>query len=149
MGWDGDISRMGKLADNLGKLAAVPSRVARPVAKAIHEDIEDSFDRGVDPYGEAWEELKQSTIDKGRSPPPLTDTWKMRKSCQVFPTSGGGIQITIDHPAQVHQTGGENPARNWSMAARPILPGRGFPEQWKNIIDDAIAEEINGTMGER
>lgn len=144
MGWSGDLSQMDRLTENLGQLSAVPSRVARRVSDAIESSIQAQFDAGEDPYGTRWEPLRPATIAKGRTEPPLTDTHAMRDSLHVFPMQDGGVAITIDHPAQVHQTGGE--AGDWQMDARPILPGKGFPSAWEEIIGDAVADEINHTL---
>lgn len=144
MAWDGDLSRMGKLVANLGRLTRVPAGASGLVSERLREAIEEQFDQGVDPYGNAWEPLAESTIARGRFPPPLTDTHDMRDSVAVGPLPGAGVAITIDHPAQIHQTGWSG--RSGAGPARPVLPGAHFPPAWKEIIDDTIAEQINGTL---
>lgn len=140
MGWDGDISRMGRLAENIGKLAGVPSRASRRVAQELRPLIQEQFDEGADPYGRSWKPLAPSTIDRGRFPPPLTDTGEMRDGIRVQPMRGAGVSITIPHPAQCHQTGWIGP--QGTGPARPILPGRGMPPRWQEVIDVAILDEI-------
>jgi hypothetical protein len=132
---------MGHLADNLGKLAGVPSRVSGRIAGEIAELIEEEFAVGTDPYGRAWAPLAQATIDKGREPPPLTETGTMRQSVNVRPMRGAGVAITIDHPAAPHQTGWSGP--RGEGPARPVLPDRQeLPATYRAAIETAIDEEI-------
>lgn len=148
MAWSGDISQMSRLQDRIADLANVPSRVAREVSDEIGELMQAEFDAGTDPYGSPWQELAEATVERGRTPPPLTDTRAMRVSLQVRPMSGAGIAITIDHPAAPHQTGwsgtqGEGPAR-------PILPDRGdLPETWQIAIEEATSKTIRRMIGRR
>lgn len=144
MTWNGDISHMGKLSENLAKLARVPSQASARVAEGIATLIEHEFDSGTDPYGRKWKPLAPATIAKGRTPPPLTDTGAMRGSVSVRPMPSAGVSLTIDHPAAPHQTG-------WSGTqgkgpARPILPGRRMPEQWAEVIRAAIDERVREAM---
>lgn len=139
MTWNGDISQMGRLADRLGDLARIPSRVSARVADEIAQSIQtDEFDAGRDPYGTPWADLAPSTVAHGRFPPPLTDTREMRDSVHVAPMRPAGVSITIDHPAAVHQAGA--PSKN--LPARPILPARQeLPERWQEFIEDAVEDE--------
>jgi hypothetical protein len=103
--------------------------------------MQEEFDRGVDPYGNPWEELAESTVERGRHAPPLTDTGKMRDSLSVLPMAHAGVAITIDHPALPHQTGWSGPVGDGP--ARPILPqGSKLPEAWVDIIDEEIEREF-------
>lgn len=140
MSWDGDISRMGKLADRLADLAGVPSRAAARVSRELDHLIRDEFDAGADPYGTAWKPLASATIERGRVPPPLTDTRAMRDSLAVRPLRGAGVGITIDHPAAPHQTGWRG--RQGSGPARPILPNAAMPSLWEEAIEAAVLEEF-------
>ena len=142
MTWNGDISRMGKLKDRLADLAGVPSRVAREVSGEIAELLQAEFDAGADPYGSPWTQLADSTIDRGRFPPPLTDTRAMRDSIRVAPLQSAGIGITIDHPAAPHQAGWRGP--QGSGPKRPILPARGeLPRSWQKVIENAIEVDVD------
>jgi hypothetical protein len=140
MGWDGDISQMGQLATNLRRLGQVPSRAAARVSSDIAALIEEEFEQGADPYGRAWAPLAKSTLAKGRTPPPLTDTGAMRSSVDVRPMRGAGLSITIDHPAAPHQTGWSG--SQGSGPARPILPGAAFPARWRDAVRAAVDVEI-------
>ncbi len=140
MSFSGDIGRVHRLANAIGQeLPEVPSRVARVVADSIARDIQDEFDGGHDPYGTDWNELADSTIDGGRTPPPLTDTTAMRQSLSVRPTQGAGVLIEIDHPAAFHQRGFKP---HKEQTKRPILPTRGIPDNWDEIIVDACDAEF-------
>jgi len=140
MTWSGDISEMGALADRVADLAEVPSRVAAKVSSELEDLIQAEFDAGRDPYGDPWEPLAEATLDKGRRPPPLTDTGAMRGSLAVRPMQGAGVSVTIDHPAPPHQTGWSG--SQGSGPSRPILPMREMPIAWEGVIAEAIEEEF-------
>jgi hypothetical protein len=142
MGWDGDISQMGHLADRLADLAEVPSRAAKRVSGELGSLLQEEFDQGHDPYGDPWSPLELATLAKRSQTtyPPLTDTAKMRRSLQVKPMRGAGVSITIAHPAAPHQTGWSGP--QGSGPARPILPARGeLPADWIDVIESGIVRE--------
>lgn len=145
MAWDGDISAMGELARRAEDLAQIPARASQRVADSLRAAVQDEFYDGADPYGTAWEPLAESTIDKGRTPPPLTDTGAMRGSLNSYARASGGslsggVAITIDHPAAPHQTGWSGP--QGEGPARPIFPTREMPHKWEQIIGAAVAAEI-------
>jgi hypothetical protein len=147
MGWDGDISRMGRLAENIGKLARVPSRASARVAEEIKGLIENQFATGTDPYGNTYKPLTEYTLSKRTqtSEPPLTDTGTMRDSLRVEPMRAAGVSITIAHPGEDHQTG-------WSGAqgsgpARPVLPPGPLPRTWRDKIDQALDELVRDELG--
>lgn len=140
MSWDGDIGRVGQLAERIGDLARVPSRVAARVSEELEAEIQDEFDAGADPYGAPWAPLADATVDKGRGPPPLTDTEAMRNSLRVAPLASAGVGISIDHPALPHQTGWSG--KVGAGPARPILPDRGMPEAWEDIVFHATEDEF-------
>jgi hypothetical protein len=141
MGWNGDISRMGKLADRIRDLAEVPSRAAKKVSAQLAGLLQQEFDAGHDPYGTPWKPLAKTTVDRGRFPPPLTDTYAMRQSAQAKPLKGSGVGVTIAHPAAPHQTGWSGP--QGKGPARPILPAKSkLPEDWNEVIEDAVDAEV-------
>ena len=61
----------------------------------------------------------------------------MRKSYHVGATTTG-VKVENSQPyAKVHQTGRAN------MLARPVLPnGNRMPEDWRDQIDEAVADEL-------
>lgn len=129
------------LAASIRKLAEVPAQVAKGASEAIAQQIQDDFAAGLDPYGNAWEPLAEATLDKGRTPPPLTDTGAMRDSVSVTPMAGAGISITIDDPAVHHQYGTIN------MPARPVFPNqRELPDTWQRAIADAAEDSFNRSL---
>jgi hypothetical protein len=143
MGWSGDISQMGELEARLAELADVPARTARAVSNRLEELIQDEFDRGTDPYEDAWKPLAPATTAKGRTPPPLTDTSAMRGTLLVRPLAGAGVGITIDQPAGYHQTGWSGP--RGTGPARPVLPARGeLPDGWIEVIEEEATRAFRG-----
>lgn len=142
MTWDGDISRMGQLARNIGKLASVPSRAATRVAKEIDALIAEEFEHQTDPYGNAWAPHSPATVERHGEHPILDLSGDMRKSVDVRPMSGAGVSLTIDHPSEDHQTGWDGP--QGSGPARPVLPGGTMPARWR----EAIAAAVDGTIRE-
>ena len=143
-GWDGDISKMGRLAENIGKLARISSQISTVVSYKIRQLIDDEFIAQCDPYGGAWEPLAQSTIEREGPHPILELSGSMHRSLEVLPMGGAGVSVYISHPGEDHQTGwsgtqGEGPAR-------PVLPSGPLPPLWKEAIDDAVSERIISTM---
>lgn len=140
--WAGALSELRQLEDNLHRLSGVPSRVASDGAERIDALIEDQFDAGTDPYGVAWEALAESTLDKGRFPPPLTDTTALRSTRDVSPMAGAGISITFDEGyAGFHQGGTRN------MPERMILPNDAFPPTWEAALEEASSDAFADAMG--
>jgi phage gpG-like protein len=115
----------------------VPSQIATPLAKAISKDIQQNFDIGQDPYEKKWKPLKKSTLRKGRTPPPLTDTGAGRKSVKVKPSKDAGIIITVGVSyMKYHQTGAPN------LARRSFLPTSTLPKTWKLYWDAEMAKAV-------
>lgn len=143
MAWTGDIDALRGLAKRIDRIGKTPARVKPKVAKRIAELIEEEFDAGADPYGNAWQSLADSTVARGRFAPPLTDTHEMRNDVRVRPDRAGVVSISIPHPAGVHQTGWDAPGNHGP--ARPILPTDGkMPPLWKEAIDIEVKAEIRG-----
>jgi len=140
----GDLSQMGQLASRLRDLASVPSRAAGVVSDRIEALIQEEFDAGADPYGNAWAPLAESTLARGRSAPPLTDTGAMRDSVRVAPLARAGVGVTIDHPAGVHQTGWDG--ASGKGPARPILPRGVMPARWSEAIKSAVSDTVRKVM---
>lgn len=127
----GDVRNLDQLARNIGRLAAIPSRMAPAVSRELAALIQQEFNAGVDPYGRPWAKLKPSTLARGRRPPPLTNTGKMRGGITVKPMQGAGVEISFasDVPGIFHQYGTKK------MAARPMLPRGAFPATWARAIE--------------
>jgi hypothetical protein len=131
MGLTGNLQALRHLAEQLDELSQVPSRASERIAQDLNPLIQAQFDEGKDPYGNPWAPLAPSTLRKGRSAPPLTDTGRMRATARAMAISATGVAVTIDSPAQFHQE------------KRPILPVRGeVPETWERVVHNAIDVEI-------
>lgn len=145
-GWNGDISKMGQLANRIADLAKVPSRASRRVAVAITRLMYEQFDVGADPYGNTYAPLEESTLAKRSqtTEPPLTDFGNMRRSLEVRPMASAGVSVTIDHPAEDHQTGWSGPVG--AGPARPILPYGVMPERWAEAIEAEVTAEVKKTV---
>jgi hypothetical protein len=135
---------MGQLARNLRKLATVPARAARTVAKDIAALIDDQFQHQADPYGNAWKPHAPATVERWGEHPILDLSGEMRRSVAVRPMVGAGVSVTIDHPSEDHQTGWDGP--QGKGPARPILPGGTMPAQWRERIDGALDSLVKDSM---
>jgi hypothetical protein len=134
------MASFANLQKMIRSLASVPSQIARDASAGIAREIQAEFDAGVNPFGSPWAALKQATLDKGRTPPPLTDTGEMRHGIEVKPLRGAGIGVTIPDPGVHHQYGTKY------MAARPIFPDR-MPDTWQRAIADASDEAFRRAKG--
>lgn len=122
------------------QLARVPAQAAAAVAPKIEKLVREEFDRGCDPYGEPWAPLAQATLDKGRTPPPLTDSGDLGE-VDVKPMRGSGVSVTLGAPyGAFHQVGFHVEGK--PVPSRPPLPVHGLPESWR----DAIAEEVETSV---
>ena len=116
-----DAARFSQIMRNMARIS---SRASAEVARKINEEMRRNFDKGVDPYGRKWKRLAKSTIEKGRHPPPLTDTGAGRASIMVQPARGSGIRITVGLLYMIyHQFGGPSHLRG---------KGRNAVERYKN-----------------
>lgn len=118
------------------------NKVGGAAIKAIDKELKHQYDAGVDPYNEAWAELALSTISRGRTPPPLSDTEEMRRHSKAM-TIGGikGIRVKIDKPSKpdvpsFHQSGTEN------MPARKLVPDKGLPKTWELAVTVAASRVV-------
>ncbi len=130
-----------KLADNLGELSTVASRISKPVAARINELIKVQFATGQDAYGTAWQPLLPSTVrrKKGDSRILLRSG---RLSVETFatPSSGAGISLVSVDYGGFHQSGTSR------MVSRPLLPARSdLPASWQSII----REELHKAMSKK
>lgn len=129
------MTMLAKYSQMLGELAKVPARASVIASRSIKRLIEEQFITGMNPYGGRWAPLRPATLAKGRTPPPLTATGRMRASVRVSPVRGSGIQLSIDElPAGYHQGGTRR------MVARPIFPEFSLPNKWRAAIRRAVKE---------
>lgn len=145
----GDLDAMGGLADILGELATVPSRVAAGVAADLNKLLESEFAGARDAYGNEWAPLKKRTLLK-HGPPALTHTGEMRAGTYAAPGKGAGVVLEAPFPAGIHQTGAgtpstSDPGEQWGMFARPIFPdGEELPPAWEAAIEKRLAAAFGG-----
>jgi hypothetical protein len=141
---EGDISRMGQLAERVADLASVPSRASKRLAVELEGLVEEEFAAGADPYGNAWAPLTETTkrLRSQNTEPPLTDYGAMRASLLVKPMAGAGVAITIDPPADKHQTGWPGQGTWGDGPARPILPSGTMPARWREAIEVSVEAAV-------
>ncbi len=154
MPFKGDISDLGNLVSVLGKLAEVPSKVAGDVSEKLADLIDEEFEADVDPYGEPWEPLMASTIDRKHGDDRILErTGDMRNDVDVRPMAGAGIRISIaggreGDAGAYHQNG----APGTPMVARPVLPGSSsdgnLPPSWADAIDEAGGDAFREAAGQ-
>ncbi len=70
----------------------VHMHMAPIVERKIGELVQSEFNAGRDPYGTPWAPLMPSTLRGGRTPPPLTDTHRLRNS-MVVTFLGGNLSV--------------------------------------------------------
>lgn len=124
------------LTRKLEGISDLASHVAEEASKEIATLIQRQFDRGVDPDGNRWASLAETTIRRGRHAPPLTDTGEMRHTVTCTP-EGPAIRIRVEGPAVYHQYGTQ------SMPARHILPEGSLPKSWIKALRGALKEAID------
>jgi hypothetical protein len=135
------LHKLGQFARNLRRLAEVPSRASRASSEALRDLIRAQFVNEVDPYGNAWEPLAESTIARKYGDDRiLRRSDRMFNGLRVTPISGGGIRIELAPYGAFHQTGSKN------MPARPILPMGTFPKTWSDALKRAARGEVRRVM---
>ena len=142
--WEGDLSFFGELEDNLNQLAGVPSRAARDASRDIAKAIDQQFAHGLDPYGEPWAPLAESTLAKGRTPPPMTNSGAMRAGIHVRPMGGAGIEVSCDAEYLGFHQGAGSPRAN--VPPRHVLPEGELPDTYQRAIADALDAAVERAM---
>jgi hypothetical protein len=132
------IAELGRLVQTIQRLSEVPRKMAVIAAPKLSALLQDQFDRGADPYGRAWAPLKPSTIAKGRRPPPLTDTRKLREKT-VVKVAQYGLRMIVGMPyGFFHQVGFK--VSKTRVPPRRILPQYGLPASWKRVLDESARQ---------
>lgn len=117
------------------ELARLPRKLSVAAAVPLSGLLRNQFVTGVDPYGAPWAPLKPSTL-RQHGPPPLTVTGALRAGTKVEPMGGSraGIKITVGAPyGAFHQVGFR--VGRTRVPARRILPNRGIPRAWREVLD--------------
>ncbi len=139
------VDAMGKLEDVLLGMSRLPERVAQDAAPKIHGFLQEQYKTGRDAYGKPWTALAPSTIARGRRPPPLTATGRMRDGT-VAEARPGGISIRLGAPYWYYAQVGFRSGRR-TVPAREILPTKGWPRRWLDAINTSaakVARDIEG-----
>lgn len=140
--WNGAYRKLDDLMESLRALSEVPSQASEAAAVDIAARIDDQFNDGVDPYGAPWKGLADSTIERGRFNPPLTDTRAGRESVVVRPMQGAGIEVEIGEGYMgFHQAG------SGKMPARKILPEGDLPDDWEADIENRTRQAVKKVAG--
>jgi hypothetical protein len=128
-----------KCRKTIEELGVLPRKLAVAAAPLLNNELQKQFASGVDPYGQAWARIAASTLRK-HGPPPLTDTRAMRDGTKVEPMTGGrlGIRMTVPRPGAFHQVGFRVHGKR--VPARRILPYRGMPAKWRQILNRTARE---------
>lgn len=101
----GDFPQLRDGISHVRKLGGLGPQVFKAAETEIRKRIEAQFNEGKNPYGTPWKPLAPATLRKGRHPPPLTDTGKMRAST-VVAAMGDTLLIALTDPkAGFHQWG--------------------------------------------
>ena len=131
-------TELNRLANSIRGLGfGIKNRVAIAMRDEMNALLEEQFDLGIGPDGEAWEELRPSTRKRGRTPPPLTDTHQMRDHIRAV-RIGTNVAIESESPAQFHQSGTSR------MARRSIWPdGDELPGRWDNALTYAATRAMS------
>ncbi len=129
------------LADRLGELAQIPSRITAPVATAINAELHRQFEDGVDPYGRPWAKLADSTVARKGHDTILVDDGALATETRALPMGGAGIELVSNEVGGYHQSGTSR------MPRRPILPdGSSLPKAWQAAIAEEYAAAFRKVM---
>jgi hypothetical protein len=134
---DQAVAKLDYMIRSLERLAVVPRQLAVAAAPEITRLQRAQYAAGTDPYGKAWKALAASTIKKGRRPPPLTDTRRMKNTTITIPLFAGriGLRHFVHAPYGIHHQHG---APRANLPKREILPTRGLPPSWRIVLDAQV-----------
>lgn len=139
---DAGLAALAAFAEELGRLGEVIEQTAKEAAPKLAARVAAGFAGGFAPSGRAWAPLSPSTLSRGRSAPPLTDTGALSSTMRSLP---GATQIVMSATApysSFHQFGTKH------MPARPILPeGDELPETWRQDLEDACTAALERKLG--
>ena len=126
------------------RLTYVPREVAKTAAPKLDDLLDEQYEAGVDPYGRPWRPLKSTTLAKGRRPPPLTDTRRLRDGTRAKP-GRAGIRLTVAPRYGVFHQYGFRVGRA-RVAPRRILPTNGMPAAWRAVLKDAARSQFKAAV---
>lgn len=120
------LASLGKLEQVIDELGTLPRKLAVEAAPKLTRLLQRQFAQGVNPYGRTWARLASGKRSH------LTRTGKLRAGTRATPMLGGrmGVRLVVGaRYGAFHQTGTRN------MPARKILPDRGLPRAWRDVLD--------------
>lgn len=132
----------------LDRIGDLPRQLAVAAAPEITKLQKAQFTNGTDPYGRPWQPLAESTLKKGRTEPPLTDTKALRDGTDTVPVVGGRIALShrVAAPYGIYH---DSPRpRSSNLPRRMILPSEGLPKAWSDVLDtqaNILAQRAVGT----
>ena len=139
---DAGLAALAAFAEEIGRLGDVIEQTAKAAAPKLAARVAEGFKGGFAPSGTSWAPLSPSTLSRGRSAPPLTDTGALSSTMRSLP---GATQIVMSATApysSFHQFGTKN------MPARPILPeGDALPQTWRQDLEDACIAALERKLG--
>lgn len=138
---------MRGLASAIASLNKVPEAAAREAAPKLTLLLQEQFDRGLDPYGRPWQPLAPRTLARGRRPPPLTDTGRLRGGTGAVARGGGqpGIQLVAGAEYGKFAQFGFR-VRGKAVPAREIFPTLGLPLAWALVIKNVMRRAVRATL---
>jgi hypothetical protein len=144
MALTGDWARLQATTRGLRKLATIPAALATASAIAIKEQIDQSFERNADPYGNVWAEHASATIRRWGAHPLLRLTGRGKDQIVVRPLPGAGVSVTSPSEGLAFSQGG-----TVNQPARRFLPTDQFPKTWRAALERAaeskFKEALRGT----
>ena len=131
-----------KLARLLGNLATVPSKVAPAIAARLQERVRDTYANEQDAYGNPWPELAPSTVvRKGGNSVILNRIGASSADCGARALAGSGVSVYAGGAAGWHQEA------HGTRPARPVLPDRGLPPQWRADVEAETSKAFATALG--
>jgi hypothetical protein len=143
------IDKLGRLATTIGELRRVPRLTAVKAQAPLLRAVQDEFVKGQDPYGRPWAPLRPSTLAI-HGPPPLSRSLTLAVDTDVSLLDGikNGLAITLGAAyGYFHQVGFRHGKGH--VPARKILPERGMPRRWREILERAAKEAIAEIRGHK
>lgn len=119
---------LNAFSGKLTALAKLPQEVAETVEDELKKQVQADFNRGKDPYGEAWTKRKKAY------PWPIMRKSKTTLNSYAFNAKGKTIVARNTSPwAKYHQKGTS------TLPIRMVLPEGGvLPKTWNRIISKQI-----------
>jgi phage gpG-like protein len=116
------------LSKSYAQIASIHPRLITRLAPRLNALKDRNFAAGRNPYGAAFAQLRPATLLKGRTPPPLSDTLRLKRSASLAPTPSGLAMQGIPRYGWVHMAGRPD------MAKRRWFPDAGLPAECVDML---------------